>query len=93
METSSDDAEKSKPHPDIFEAARAKLHAATAAEIVVVGDTPYNAEAASRAGIRAIGLCSGGWLENDLRKSGCVEVYADIATLLNRYDTSALTRT
>src|SRR5688572_15462470 len=48
-ETSSDDAEKSKPHPDIFDAALEQLDDATPDRVLVVGDTPYDAEAAAKA--------------------------------------------
>ena len=89
-ETSSDDAEKSKPHPDIFEAALEKLPGITAEDIVVVGDTPYDAEAAGKAHLRTIGVLCGGWEENELRRAGCVEIYRDPADLLARYDDSAL---
>ncbi len=89
-ETSSDDAEKSKPHPDIFEAALEKLEDVRPAEAVVVGDTPYDAEAASKAGIKTVGLLSGGFPEEDLRAAGCVRIYRDAADLLANYDTSPL---
>ena len=89
-ETSSDDAEKSKPHPDIFTAALARLGDVEPAAAVVVGDTPYDAEAAAKAGLRTIGLLCGGWSEAALRKAGCVEVYRDPSDLLARYDQSLL---
>src|ERR1700678_2754328 len=54
-ETSSDDAEKSKPHPDIFQAAMAKLEGVHESEVIVIGDTPYDAEAAGKAGLSTIG--------------------------------------
>jgi HAD superfamily hydrolase (TIGR01549 family) len=85
-QTSSDDAEKSKPHPDIFEAAMARLRDVRAEDVVVVGDTPYDAEAANKAGIRAVGLLCGGWPEDALRQAGCVAVYKDCADLLAHYD-------
>ena len=50
IETTSEDAEKSKPHPDIFEAALDRLKLEPA-EVMVVGDTPYDVEAAKKAGI------------------------------------------
>jgi HAD superfamily hydrolase (TIGR01509 family) len=59
-ETSSDDAERSKPHPDIFQAALDRLGAIDPARILVVGDTPYDAEPAGKAGLRTIGLLCGG---------------------------------
>ena len=89
-ETSSDDAEKSKPYPDIFQAALAQLSVISANEVVVVGDTAYDAEAAGKANLRTVGVMSGGWSEDDLIKAGCIAVYRDPADLLARYDTSPL---
>jgi HAD superfamily hydrolase (TIGR01549 family) len=89
-ETSKDDADKSKPHPDIFEAALARLGDLPASDAIVVGDTPYDAEAAGKAGLRTIGFLSGGFPEADLRATGCVEIYEDAADLLARYDSSPL---
>ncbi|MDX7949720.1 HAD family hydrolase [Lichenihabitans sp. Uapishka_5] len=83
-QTSSDDAEKSKPHPDIFLAAldRLKLPAKTC---VVVGDTPFDAEAALKAGVRTTGVLCGGFPEFDLRAGGASQIYADPADLLDHY--------
>ncbi len=89
-ETSSDDTEKSKPHPDIFEAALAKLGDLDPAHAIVVGDSPHDAEAASRAGIRTVGVLCGGFPEEQLRRAGCVAIYADPADLLRQYDESPL---
>jgi phosphoglycolate phosphatase-like HAD superfamily hydrolase len=91
-ETSSDDAEKSKPHPDIFEAALEKLGDVRLSEAVVVGDTPYDAEAAGKAGLKTVGLLSGGFPAEDLRAAGCVRIYRDAADLLANYDTSPLAK-
>lgn len=88
--TSADDAEKSKPHPDIFLAALAGLKNVTPEEALVIGDTPYDAIAASKAGIRTIGLLSGGFSEDDLRSAGAVKIYRDVADLLEHYDGSIL---
>lgn len=92
VETSSDDASQSKPHPDIFESALKRLHPATADEVIVVGDTPYDAQAASKAGLRTIGVLCGGWAEADLREAGCIAVYRDPADLLAQYEGSPLAR-
>jgi HAD superfamily hydrolase (TIGR01549 family) len=89
-ETSSDDAEKSKPHPDIFEAALARLGDISPSEAIVVGDTPYDAEAAGKAGLQTIGFLSGGFPEKDLRAAGCAQIYRDPADLLANFDTSPL---
>ncbi len=89
-QTSADDAEKSKPHPDIFEASLAQLGDMSPSEAVVVGDTPYDAEAAGKAGLSTVGFLSGGFPEEDLRAAGCVQIYRDAADLLARYDDSPL---
>ena len=91
-ETSADDAEKSKPHPDIFEAALSQLGDVTPSEAIVVGDTPYDAEAAGKAGLVTIGFLSGGFPEEGLRAAGCVRIYRDAADLLAHYDTSPLAK-
>ena len=87
--TSSSDAENSKPDPDIVQAALDELGLAPD-EVIMLGDTPYDVEAAARAGIKTIGLRSGGWRDADLR--GAEAVYADPADLLARYDSSPLAK-
>ena len=89
-ETSSDDAEKSKPHPDIFEAALERLRGIEASGAIAVGDTPYDAQAAGTIGLRTIGLLCGGWPEAELRGAGCIAIYGDPADLLRHYDQSPL---
>ena len=56
----------------------------------MIGDTPYDAEAAAKAGLRTIGLLCGGWSEDELRQAGCVAVFKDPADLLARYRESPL---
>ena len=87
--TSVDDVERSKPEPDIFGVALEKV-GVEPAEAIVVGDTPYDVEAARRAGIAAIGLTSGPFDEAELRDAGAVAVFADAAALLDAYDQSPL---
>ena len=52
----------------------------------MLGDTPYDIQAAARAGVRTIGLRCGGWEE----LPGALAVYDDPADLLRRYDDSPL---
>jgi HAD superfamily hydrolase (TIGR01549 family) len=87
QETSSDDAEESKPAPDIFQAALAKLKNIEKNEAVVVGDTPYDAEAAGKARLRIIGVKSGGWSEVKLLEKGCTEVYENVGGIFENYET------
>ena len=87
-EVSADDVSKSKPHPDIFESVLTKLEGITAAEAVVVGDSPYDAEAARKAGLQTIGVLCGGFPEPDLRQAGCIGIFGGAADLLRRYDGS-----
>jgi HAD superfamily hydrolase (TIGR01509 family) len=92
VETSSDDAEKSKPHPDIFEATLARLGGAEPKEVIVVGDTPYDMEAARKAHLPSVGVLCGGFPEASLRQMGCIGVYRDPTDLLSNYDTSPFCR-
>ena len=89
MRTSSDDAENSKPDPDIVHAALDRTGSAPD-QTIMIGDTPYDVEAALRAGIRIVGVTSGGWQRDDLR--GAVEVYDGPGDLLAHYDASVFAR-
>jgi HAD superfamily hydrolase (TIGR01549 family) len=88
-ETSSDDAERSKPHPDIFEAALARLKLPPD-RAVVVGDSPYDAEAAGKAGMKTIGVLCGGFPEADLRQAGAAQIFRDPADLLANFERSLI---
>ena len=88
-EATKDDAKRSKPDPDIISAAleRAGIDASQA---IMLGDTPYDVEAARRAGVDTVGLESGGWTATEL--AGAVAVYADAAALLRDFDASPFAR-
>ena len=85
-QTSTDDAERSKPHGDIFQAALDRLPGLEPEQVLVVGDTPYDAEAAGKVGLRTVGVLCGGFPEADLRRAGCVAIYRDPADLLAQVD-------
>ncbi|MGB9182201.1 MAG: HAD family hydrolase [Pyrinomonadaceae bacterium] len=91
-ETSADDAEKSKPHPDIFKAALEELGDVEPSEAIVIGDTPYDAEAAGKIKLRTIGLLCGGFPEEELRAAGCLAIYEDPSDLLAHYEESAIVK-
>jgi HAD superfamily hydrolase (TIGR01509 family) len=90
-EASSDDASRSKPEPDIFQAALQKAQV-DANQAIALGDTPYDARAAGALGIVTIGLTCGGWKKSDLLDGGCVAVFKDPADLLKNFDHSPLAR-
>jgi HAD superfamily hydrolase (TIGR01509 family) len=81
--TSSDDAEHSKPDPDIVRAALRKAHLGPA-EAILLGDTPYDVEAAAQAGVDTVAFRSGGF--SDAQLTGAIAIYDDPADLLARYD-------
>ncbi|MGQ0813563.1 MAG: HAD family hydrolase [Gemmatimonadota bacterium] len=85
--TSSDDADESKPAPDIVQAAlkKGKVKAEAA---VMLGDTPYDVVAAGRAGVDIVALRCGGWEDEELH--GAAEIWDDPADLLAHYSTSIL---
>jgi HAD superfamily hydrolase (TIGR01509 family) len=83
--TTKDDAPRSKPAPDIVTAAVDKS-GLSRERLLMLGDTPYDVEAARSAGVEIVGLTSGGWAEPDL--VGALRVYRDTADILSRWDTS-----
>jgi beta-phosphoglucomutase-like phosphatase (HAD superfamily) len=84
--TTADDADRSKPAPDIFTAALEKVNV-SAGEAITVGDTRFDIEAAAKAGLGTIALTCGGTDESVLRKAGAIAVFRDPAHLLAEYDT------
>lgn len=81
------DAKRSKPDPDIVEAA-IEESAIPPRQLIMIGDTPYDIEAAARAALRTIAFRSGGWTRDAL--NGAVEIYDGPADLLAHYDSSLL---
>jgi phosphoglycolate phosphatase-like HAD superfamily hydrolase len=88
LASSSDDAERSKPDPDIVQAAL-RLSESPASHSAMIGDTPYDVEAAARARVPAIALRCGGWWDDDAFAQA-VAIYDDPAELLARYAESVL---
>jgi phosphoglycolate phosphatase-like HAD superfamily hydrolase len=84
-QTSSDDADRSKPDPDIVHAAIARVKVPLD-RIIMLGDTPYDVAAATRAGIAIVAVECGGWSAAELH--GARAVYAAPADLLDRFDAS-----
>ena len=85
--TMSDDVEQTKPAPDLVQAA---LEKAGTEDAVMVGDTPWDVEAARRAGIDTIAVMTGGFSEDELREGGAAQVFESIAELRERIGETAL---
>jgi phosphoglycolate phosphatase-like HAD superfamily hydrolase len=85
---SSEDADHSKPDPDLITVALDRI-GVTAAEALMIGDTPYDVEAALKAGVLVVALrCGGGWTDRDF--AGAAAIYDDPADLSSQLDTSPL---
>jgi len=85
--TSSDDAENSKPDPDIIQVALERARTSPA-EAVMIGDTPYDIAAAARAGVQTIAFRCGGWRDENLK--GAIAIYDGPWDLCEHLDSSPL---
>jgi HAD superfamily hydrolase (TIGR01509 family) len=86
--TSKEEGKRSKPDPDIVHAALAKARV-DASQALMIGDTPYDIEAAARAGVATIALrCGGHWRDVDLK--GATAILDDPAALLEVWLTTSL---
>jgi HAD superfamily hydrolase (TIGR01509 family) len=88
VRTTSDDAERSKPDPDIVGAALQKAEASPEASLLL-GDTPFDVEAARKGNVGTVALRCGGWNDDDL--AGAIAIYDDPADLLAHYADSPVT--
>ncbi len=85
--TTSDDVEGTKPEPDLINAALGKLAGSAA---VMVGDSTWDVEAASRAGVATIAVLTGGFAAAELRDAGAVAVYESVVELADDLDATPL---
>jgi HAD superfamily hydrolase (TIGR01509 family) len=76
--TTSADVESTKPQPDLV---RAAMEKASADDAVMVGDTPWDVEAAKRADVPTIGVITGGFSRAELEEAGAVAVFESVAEL------------
>ncbi len=83
--TTAEDVEAAKPAPDVIEVALKKA-GVRPEDAVMVGDAAWDAESCGKAGVRCIGVLSGGYGASELRDAGAVAVYDDVAELLRRLD-------
>ena len=83
--TTSADVEATKPEPDLVRAALDKGDT-EASDAVMLGDTPWDCEAAKRAGVATVALLTGGFAEQELTDAGAVAVFESIPELLERIE-------
>lgn len=86
-QTTSDDAEESKPDPDIVQAALQKLKLQSG-DVVMIGDTPYDVESAGKAGIKVIAVRCGGHTDGELQ--GALAIFDDPADILTHFEETPL---
>lgn len=86
--TSSADVEETKPQPDLVEAALDK--AGRPEQAVMVGDTPWDVEAAKRAGVETVAVRTGGFAPSELEDAGAAAVFESVAELREALDDTAL---
>lgn len=90
--TTAADVDESKPRPDLVRAAL-RMAGLEANDAVLVGDTVWDVEAASRAGVAAVGVLTGGFGEAELHSAGAIAVYESVVDLRQDLDNTPLGRT
>ena len=85
--TTKDDVEATKPEPDLILAALEKAKTESA---VMVGDTPWDVEAASKAGVETLCVITGGWSKQELREAGALAVFESVDELRQRVEETPL---
>ena len=87
--TTKDDVDATKPEPDLVHAA---LERAGTEDAVMVGDTPWDIEAARKAGVETVCVITGGFSEQELRDAGAAGVFESVEELRKRLDGTPLAR-
>lgn len=87
--TSSADVEATKPEPDLVKSALEKAGGSDG-EAVMVGDTPWDIEAAKRAGVPTLAVRTGGFGVDELREAGALDIFESVAELGSRLDQTPL---
>lgn len=88
--TTAEDAERSKPAPDLVATALDKVGGTDA---VMVGDSVFDAHAAGRLGIPTLGIRTGGFSVSELLEAGALQVFDSLVSLRRSLDGTPLART
>lgn len=86
-DATADDADKPKPEPDIFQTALNFL-GVEPSEALALGDTPWDVQAAAKAGVSTVAVQSGGWGAEQLQEAGAIAVYVDVADIVRNFEQS-----
>ena len=87
--TTSADVEQTKPQPDLVNSALEKADA-DPKDAVMVGDTPWDVQAANSAKVPTIAVRTGGFGQEELEEAGAAAVFESVAELLGRIDETKL---
>jgi HAD superfamily hydrolase (TIGR01549 family) len=87
--TTSADVDATKPEPDLVRAALERIGGG-AHDAVMIGDTPWDVEAAKRAGVATLAVRTGGFGAGELRESGALGIFESVQELRERLDETAL---
>jgi HAD superfamily hydrolase (TIGR01509 family) len=87
--TTSADVENTKPQPDLVNAALERA-GGSAEDAVMVGDTPWDVDAAKQAGVGTLAVRTGGFGVDELLEAGAIEVYESVAELRSKLDETGL---
>jgi HAD superfamily hydrolase (TIGR01549 family) len=87
--TTSADVEATKPAPDLVDAALERAQGSSD-DAVMVGDTPWDVEAARKAGVGTLAVLTGGFSDQELREAGAADVFESVAELCESLDRTPL---
>jgi HAD superfamily hydrolase (TIGR01509 family) len=87
--TSAEDVEATKPEPDLVHSALERV-GADAGEAVMIGDTPWDVQAAAKAGVQTLAVMTGGFSREELIEAGAAEVYESVAELREKLSETPL---
>jgi HAD superfamily hydrolase (TIGR01509 family) len=87
--TTSADVEATKPAPDLVSAALERA-GGSPGEAVMVGDTPWDVEAAGNAGVQTLAVLTGGFSVQELRDAGALDVFESVRELREALDGTPL---
>jgi HAD superfamily hydrolase (TIGR01549 family) len=87
--TTSADVEATKPQPDLVRSALERMNGGSG-DAVMVGDTPWDVEAASRAEVGTLAVRTGGFGADELREAGAIAIFESVQELRERLDETPL---